>query len=75
MWLWQQLRKLHELSPSSVTRLSRARSRTPKHACFLDFWRFGDGGGLPKLRDSFSSDMAMVAAPAVIIGDLGLRLD
>ncbi|GMN56226.1 hypothetical protein TIFTF001_025347 [Ficus carica] len=33
-----------------------------------------DGGGSPKLCDSFSGNMAMVAASAVI-GDLGLGFD
>ena len=74
MWRWWRLRKLHERSPLSVTWLSWARSRTPKHTRFLDFQWYGDDGGSPKLCDSFSGDMAIVAAAvaATVIGDLGL---
>ena len=77
MWQWRWLWKLHERSPSLVTWLSRARSRTLKHVCLSDFRRYGDGGGSSKLHDSFSGDMAMVAtaATAVVIADLGLGFD
>ncbi|GMN51799.1 hypothetical protein TIFTF001_020954 [Ficus carica] len=61
MWQWQRLRKLHERSQSLATSLSRARSQTLNHVRFSEFWRYGDGGGSPKLHDSFSGDMAMVA--------------
>ena len=71
---WRRLWKLHEWSSSSATRLPRARSWTPKHARFLDFWQYRDGGGSPKLCDSFSGDMAMVATTA-IIGDWGLEFN
>ncbi|GMN51849.1 hypothetical protein TIFTF001_021004 [Ficus carica] len=72
-WQWRWLRKLHERSPSSATRLSRAQNRTPKHTCISDFQRYRHGGGLPKFRDSFFGDMAM--AVAAVFGDLGLGFD
>ncbi|GMN58235.1 hypothetical protein TIFTF001_027328 [Ficus carica] len=46
-----------------------------KACAFLKFWTICDGGGSPKLRDSFSSDMVMVAVAVVVIGDLGSGFD
>ncbi|GMN34753.1 hypothetical protein TIFTF001_004871 [Ficus carica] len=73
MWLWWQLRKLQERSLSSATRLSKARSQIPKHACFWDFRQHEDSSGSPKLRDSFFGDLTLVAV--TVIGDLGLGFD